>query len=79
MGPELFILYINYIRTVSSFLKFVTFPDDTYLFCSEADIKELLVTVEKELIILKKWFNRNKLSLNQDKTKFMVFGGGTVN
>ena len=51
------------------------FADDTNLFCSGDDIQELLKTVERELIKLKKWFDRNKLSLNEKKMKFMVFGG----
>lgn len=75
LGPKLFILYINDICTVSSILKFVTFADDTNLFCSVE--KELILNSNK--LILKKWFNRNKLSLNQDKAKFMVFGSSSVN
>ena len=35
----------------------------------------MLSTVEKELIMLKEWFDINKLSLNENKTKCMVFGG----
>ena len=75
LGPKLFILYLNDIFTVSDVLKIVTFADDTNLLCSGEDIEELLKTVEIELTKLKKWFDRNKLSLNEKKTKFMVFGG----
>ena len=53
--------------------------DDTNLFCSGPDIKELLSTVEKELSMLKEWFDINKLSLNENKTKFMVFGDVRTN
>lgn len=38
------------------------------------DIKVSLNTVENELIVLKEWFDSNKLSLNENKTKCMVFG-----
>ena len=55
-------------------LKIVTFAEDTNLLCSGEDMKKLLKTVENELIRLKKWFDMNKLSLNESKTKFMVFG-----
>lgn len=60
-------------------MKYITFADDTTLFSSGPDIKELLTTVEKELIWVKKWFDTNKLSLNENKTKFMVFGGVGAN
>ena len=30
--------------------------------------------IENEMVKLKKWFNDNKLSLNLNKTKFMIFG-----
>ena len=64
LGPKLFILYLNDIGTVLNKLKFIAFVDNTNLFSSGPDIKELLTTVEKELIRLKEWFNINKLSLN---------------
>ena len=67
LGPKLFILYLNENFTVSNNLKIVTFADDTNLFCSGEDMKELLKTVEREIIKLKKWFDRNKLSLNENK------------
>uniref|UniRef100_A0A3P8T4U6 Reverse transcriptase domain-containing protein n=1 Tax=Amphiprion percula TaxID=161767 RepID=A0A3P8T4U6_AMPPE len=79
LGPKLFILYLNDIGTVLNKLKFTIFADDTNLVSSGPDIKELLTTVEKELIKLKEWFNINKLSLNENKTKFMVFGGVRAN
>lgn len=71
LGPKLFILYINDIRTVSDTLKYVMFADDTKLFCSRRNIKELLKNS------LNKWFVLNKLSLNE--TKFVLFGGKRTN
>lgn len=48
-------------------------------FVQEEDVIQLLNTVEKELITLKKWFDVKKLSLNENKTKHMVFGGFSTN
>ena len=79
LGPKLFILYLNDICTVSTKLKFVMFADDTNVYCSGEDLKEVLRTVEVELFQLKKWFDINKLSLNEKKTKFMVFSGARTN
>ncbi len=36
-------------------------------------------TVERELKVLKKWFDSNKLSLNGSKTKFIIFGNLQIN
>ena len=65
--PKLFILYINDICEVSELLHFVLFSDDTNLFCSSDYLITLSNDVETEMI------NIDKLSLNLEKTKFMVF------
>lgn len=75
LGPKLFIFYLNDIFIVSTMLKFIMFADDTNMFCSGKNMDELLQSVEKELTVLKKWFDYNKLSLNENKTKFMIFSG----
>ena len=54
-------------------LKPILFADDTNLFYSGKDIKELCSVVSIELDKLCKWFQVNKLSLNTSKTNFMVF------
>lgn len=74
VGPKLFILFLNDIFMVSKSMQCVTFTDDTTLFCSGNDLHDLQSTVESELKAYKIWFDRNKLSLNENKTKFMVFG-----
>ena len=50
------------------------FADDTNLYCSGKDLKQLLDAVERELNTIKTWFDINKLSLNLTKTKYMIFG-----
>lgn len=74
LGPKLFNLYINDICDVSRLLRFVLFADDTNLYCSGNNVKELAETVEREMEKLKIWFDANKLSLNLEKTKCMIFG-----
>ena len=73
LGPILFILYINDMCSVSTLLKPILFADDTNLFYSGKDIKELCSVVSIELDKLCKWFQVNKLSLNTSKTNVMVF------
>ena len=74
LGPLLFILYINDIVKVSEKLKLVLFADDTNVFCSGKNIDEMLKELQDEMERIKRWFNINKLSLNLNKTKIMLFG-----
>ena len=74
LWPKLFLLHLNENCNVSKLLKYVLFVDDTNLFCSGSDLRQLLDTVEKELKILKQWFENTKLSLNLQKTKLIIFG-----
>ena len=73
LGPKLFILYITDVVNVSKIFKFIIFADDTNLFCTSTDIVSLSVTGCNELMKLKKWFALNKLSLNINKTNYMIF------
>lgn len=37
------------------------------------------MTVKTEMSKLRRWFDRNKLALNLEKTKYMLFGNRKVN
>ena len=49
------------------------FADDTNLFCSNKEIKPLFLKANLELGKISEWFRVNKLSLNEDKTRFTLF------
>ena len=49
------------------------FADDTNLFYSSKNIDSLFEIVNNELININKWFLANKLSLNANKTKYVLF------
>ena len=72
-GPKLFNIYINDLCNVSSILRCVLFADDTTIICSKYDLKELCTEVSNELNKVNDWFNIDKLSLNLNKTNFMLF------
>ena len=78
LGPLLFLLYINNLPNVSNILDPIMFADDTNLFYSHHNIKELFTTVNKELQKLGDWFTSNKLSLNIKKTKYTFFHKNSV-
>ena len=74
LGPLLFILFVNDIVNSSRLLHFILFADDTNLFYSCRNLELLLTTVNLELCKLATWFRANKLSLNVNKTNFIMFG-----
>ena len=74
LGPKLFILYINDICNASTSLKFILFADDTNEFYSGVDIQTICECISRELDKLHVWLAVNKLSLNVDKTNFILFG-----
>ena len=73
LGPILFILYINDIIHVSNILNLILFADDTNIFMTHKNLKSLINLVNQELIRLNCWFIANKLSLNINKTNFIIF------
>ena len=72
LGPLLFLLYINDMPSVSKLLKFHLFADDTSIFFSDKNVRNLENTVNAELMKVSDWLNANKLTLNVDKSNFLL-------
>ena len=73
LGPLLFLLYINDITHVSQVLTFYLFADDTSVFFSHKNIKDLESIVNQELKKLSDWLIANKLTLNVLKSNVVLF------
>ena len=73
LGPLLFIIYVNNLCQTSEFLKPILFADDTNLICKSKTVKTLFLKANIELEKSSEWFQANKLSLNEDKTRFTLF------
>ena len=73
LGPILFLIYINDLARVSNKLFSVLFADDTNMFRFGTDLRVIADELNSELKIIVQWLNANRLSLNIDKTNFMVF------
>ena len=73
LGPLLFIIFLNDIAFSSDKFSFVTYADDTNVIVSHANLSDLITIVNQELSNLSVWFKANKLSLNIDKTYYMIF------
>ena len=73
LGPLLFLIFINDLSLVSTFLSPIMSADDTNLFYSHNNIKILFKNTNDELEKISQWFKANKISLNEGKTKFTLF------
>jgi hypothetical protein len=69
LGPILFLIYIN---TCSELLTLM-FADDTAGLASHTNIDILTTFVNAELKKKAEWFRINKMAVNVNKTKFMIF------
>ena len=72
-GTIAFFIYINDVPSISTILNFYLFADDTNIYYECNSLHELEQTVNKELDKLYLWLNVNRLSLNIDKTNFLIF------
>ena len=73
LGPLLFIIYVNDMCLASPIMRLLLFADDTNGFLSGPDLDLLELTVNTELNKLNEWIISNRLSLNVEKTQFMLF------
>ena len=78
LAPLLFNIYINDLSLASK-LKLNLFADDAYLSTSHYTPKTLEQTVNNELIGVYKWLNTNKLSLNTNKTSYLIITKRKIN
>ena len=73
LGPLLFLLYINDITKSSNLLKFLLFADDTCLSYSFKPNENPESIINKELKKVTDWLVANRLSLNVDKSNYLIF------
>ena len=73
MGPLLFSIYLNDVLNVCNNLDLSLFADDKAGVISDNCTASLIRKLNNELSLLYKWVLANKLSLNMDKTVFMIF------
>ena len=79
LSPKLFSIYINDICKTSQLLRFILFADDTNIFASGANLQQLLQTVTLEFSKVNQWLKQNKLALNLNKSKFIIFSNCNPN
>ena len=79
LGPLLFLIYINDLPNTLKKLTFYLFADGTIMYYESKDLFNLIQIYNKELRLVKKWIDANKLSSNIDMTNYIVFHSSPVN
>src|SRR6218665_181696 len=67
------VIYINDLPNVSNSLFFILFADDTNVFFSHKSLDTLFQIVNTELELVAEWFSDNRLTVNLDKTNYILF------
>ena len=76
LGPLLFILYINDLSKQLNDAISITFADDTTIYITDKNIEDLYIKLYENIHILLDWCKANKLSLNLNKTNYVIFQPG---
>ena len=75
LGPLLFLLYVNDIEHICKHSKVLLYADDTVLYISGNNQKEVNKNMQEDLALYYGWCKANRLTINSKKTKFMCFSG----
>ena len=71
--PLLFLLYINDFQNTSKLFAFHLFADDANLFFANKSLVILERELNSQLININEWLCTNEVSLNIDKSNFLIF------
>ena len=77
-SPYCFSIYINDMHRCSDKLNFIHFADDTTVYMSGSNLEQLCTEINIELQKLSMWLRAKRLSLNTNKTNYMLFTHANV-
>ena len=75
LGPLLYLCFVNDIVNSCGDLRYTLYADDTTLSRSfqRSKLRSVTDSINTDLSSVKLWINSNRLCLNSDKTKYMIF------
>ena len=73
LGPLLFLIYMNDLPKVLKLCHAILFADDTTIVYTSDDLQTLFQSVNQDLDMATDWFRANKLSINAQKTHYLLF------
>jgi hypothetical protein len=68
-----FLLFINDVSFLKIGAKITLYADDTCLTWKNINVNALEININNDLIVLKEWFDRNRLCLNIQKTNILLY------
>jgi hypothetical protein len=74
LGPLLFLLYIDDLKSVITSNYHHLYADDTIIISSHQNLDTLISQVEQDLSHVDRWLKNNKMTINTDKTETIFFG-----
>ena len=78
LGPILFLIYINDISNASTAFNTIQFADDSTLYMIGENPTDLIYRANLELSAFSEWCLANRLTINTDKTFYMLFTNTTT-
>ena len=73
LGPLLFLLYVNDLKVLHENVNTLMYADDTVLYTSGKSLEILATNMQSSLDNFINWTSKNKLTINESKTKLMLF------
>ena len=73
LGPLFFIVYVNDISSSLNYFKYLLYADATVLYL-KGELQRSAIDLQNDLSKFKSWCDRNLLTMNVKKTKYIVFG-----
>ena len=78
LGPILFIIYLNDFSRASDILFSILFADDTTVLIEGHSYNNIITVLNNELYKIDTWLQANKLTININKTHYMVFPSSKI-
>ena len=73
LGPLLFLVYINDMKDINKNIRSIVYADDTTIIVRGKTISEAMQNANVILNSYYNYFTANKLTINESKTKYMIF------
>ena len=73
LGPLIFLIFVNDLHLHLQHSEGVQFTDDTTLLFRHQNLNYLQFCIESELSAIQEWFNANKLTLNVEKSSYLLY------
>ena len=73
LGPLIFLIFVNDLHLHLRDSECIQFADNTTLVFTHRNLNFLRFSIESELSTVQDWFNANKLTLNVDKSVYLLY------